>query len=437
MSSGHEKCFRGWAFLCIASWFLLLESAGIAGVWPEFRGPAGQGHAEPIPLTWGETEEGKTENIVWKRPIPGLAWSSPVVADGRIYLTIAIDQTPEGAENEDDRKVELGAMCLDAKTGETLWLKTLFVQVGAVEIHKKNSHASPTPILEDDALYVHFGPHGTGRLTLEGETVWFRKLDYSPTHGNGGSPAICGDVLVVSCDGHDAQYGVGLDKATGEIRWKQDRSVKSKKGFSFGTPLIIEVNGKLQAICTASEAVYAYDPATGEEIWRVRYPDGYSVTPRPVYGKGLVFICTGYNKPSLLAIDPTGEGDVTETHVRWKTDRNVPLTPTALLVEDRLFLVSDKGIARCVQAETGETIWQERLGGNHSASPIYSDGRVYFQSEEGEAIVVPASGEFQILARNRITRDERTFATYAVCDGALFLRSERHLFRIQDKGAGQ
>lgn len=435
MFQGLGKNVRGRSLFYIAAGWLLLESAGTAGQWPQFRGPDGQGHADPIPLKWGENEQGEAENIVWKKPLPGLAWSSPVIADGRIYLTTAVDRTPEDSSKAEDRKVELGAMCLDSKTGDVIWQKTLFLQVGEVEIHKKNSHASPTPIVDGDALYVHFGPHGTARLTLDGETVWTRKLEYAPMHGNGGTPALAGDVLVISCDGHDVRYGVGLETATGEIRWKKERSIPSKNAFSFGTPLVIEVNGKTQAICPASEAVYAYDPATGEEIWRVGYPKGYSVTPRPVYGKGLVFICTGYMKPSLIAIDPTGTGDITETHVRWRTERNVPHTPSVLLVEDRLFFVSDKGIARCVEAETGENLWQERLGGNYSASPTYSDGRVYFQNEEGEAVVVPASGEFEILARNRVTRDERTFASYAVSDGALFLRSEHHLFRIQENGS--
>ncbi|WP_437229147.1 PQQ-binding-like beta-propeller repeat protein [Planctomicrobium sp. SH661] len=432
-------CLFRVAVVCLS---LGAGTAIAAESWPEFRGPTGQGNAgdAQVPLHWSGTE-----NVTWRQTIPGIAWSSPVVVNGRIYLTTAVDVTPPPAEMPEnaeesqspaepvDPAVELGAMCLAAESGEILWQKTLFVQRGEVEIHKKNSHASPTPVVEGEALYLHFGPHGTARLTLDGEVVWTQKLDYSPTHGNGGSPAIAEDLLIICCDGHDVQYAVALEKETGKVRWKKDRGVKASKGFSFGTPLVVEVNGQLQAVCPASGAVYAYEPQTGNEIWRVEYGDGYSVTPRPIYAAGLIFVCTGYNKPLLLAIDPTGAGNVTETHVRWQTDKHVPHSPSLVHSGNLLFFVSDKGIARCVDAATGESRWQERLGGNYSASPLAAQGRIYFQNEEGEAIVVAASAEFEELARNRLTEEERTFASYAVCDGALFIRSEGHLFRIEQK----
>ena len=428
---------RNWWSECCAlvMWGMLIGTLGMgttsrAGEWPEFRGPTGQGHAdhEQIPLTWSASQ-----NVTWKQPIPGLAWSSPVIHAGRIYLTTAIDATPAGADRKDNLTIELGAICLDEKTGKTLWQKKLFTQQGDVEFHNKNSHASPTPIVHQEALYVHYGPHGTARLTLAGEVVWTQTLPYLPTHGNGGSPALAGEVLVICCDGHDEQYAVGLETSTGRIRWKTDREIESRRGFSFGTPLVIEVNGQPQAICPASDAVYAYAPATGEEIWRVQYPNGYSVTPRPVYGNGLLYVCTGFERPSLFAIDPTGRGDLTETHVRWRTNKNVPHSASPLLVDKNLFFVADKGIARCVDALTGEDHWQERLGGNYSASPLYANGRVYFQDENGECIVVAASSTYQELARNQLVEDERTFASYAVSDGALFIRSEHHLFRIEDE----
>jgi outer membrane protein assembly factor BamB len=262
--------------------------------------------------------------------------------------------------------------------------------------------------------------------------VWKKKLEYLPTHGNGGSPALANDLLIICCDGHDVQYVVGIEKQTGNLRWKTRRETLSEKGFSFGTPLVLEINGRNQAICPGSDAVYSYDPATGKEIWHVDYPGGYSVIPRPVYGNGLVYICTGYNKPKLLAIDPTGAGDVTETHVRWTIEKQVPHTPSPLLVGRNLFFVSDKGIAHCVDALTGESHWQERLGGNYSASPLEAGGRVYFQDENGTGIVVAATAEFQELARNHLPEEERTFASYAIDDDALFLRSEKHLYRIEE-----
>ncbi|MCA9080785.1 MAG: PQQ-binding-like beta-propeller repeat protein, partial [Planctomycetaceae bacterium] len=185
--------------------------------------------------------------------------------------------------------------------------------------------------------------------------------------------------------------------------------------------------------CPASDAVFSYDPANGKEIWRVNYPDGYSVTPRPVYGSGLVYVCTGFNKPHLLAIDPTGQGDVTESHLKWDVDKAIPHSPSILHLDGYVYLVSDKGIASCLDAKTGEEQWQERLGGNFSASPLAAEGRIYFQDENGKTTVVAASPEYKMLGTSELNPDERTFASYAVAPGVLFLRSEGGLYRIEQK----
>ena len=398
----------------------LLFVAAVRADWPEFRGATGQGHslATGLPVNWSETE-----NIRWKTEIDGLAWSSPVVAGDHIYVTSAVPR----AENQ----VDLKLICLDSRTGEFLWQKTIFEHDQNVRMHKKNSHASPTPIIAGETIYAHFGPHGTARLTLDGELVWKQKLEYAPVHGNGGSPALADDVLVICCDGGDTQYVVGLETDTGEIRWKTNRETDPQKGFSFSTPLVIGINGQQQAICPGSDAVFAYDPQTGREIWRVDYPGGYSVTPRPVFGNGLVFVCTGFQTPRLLAIDPTGSGNVTETHLRWSTDRGVPHSPSVLLVDQNIYFVSDKGIASCLDARTGQQHWQERLGGNFSASPLFADGRIYFQDENGQAIVLRADASFEELSRNRLTDEERTFASYAVDGSALLIRTETALYRVQ------
>lgn len=395
-----------------------------AGDWPEFRGPTGQGLAgedsASIPLTWSDTD-----NVRWKTPIDGLAWSSPVVVDGRVFLSTAVpgDRAPSQA---------LMAVCLDADSGVTLWRTELFRQTGEVEIHGKNSHASPTPIVEEGRIYVHFGPHGTACLSVGGDVLWkMQDLPYGPRHGTGASPAIAGDVLVIPCDGWDVQYVAGVEKATGKIRWKVERNADASKGFSFATPLVIGVQGRQQAVCPGSGAVVAYDPATGDELWRVRYGDGYSVIPRPLYAHGLVYVCTGYGQPSLLAIDPTGSGDVTETHVRWETQRGVPHSASPLIVGEELYMVSDQGVASCLDARTGRRHWQERLGGNFSASPVGTAGRIYFQDENGTATVVQTGTEFVELGRSRWGDGGRTYASYAVSNGALFLRSETHVYRVE------
>jgi outer membrane protein assembly factor BamB len=391
--------------------------------WPEFRGPTGQGVAGEVALP---VEFGKGKNQVWMKPLPGKGWSSPIVYGNRIYLTAAVPVKDSAAGDE-----SLRTLCLDAKTGKILWDREVFLQDGAnaPRIHGKNSHASPTPLCDGKHLYVHFGHQGTACLDLEGKVLWRNTMfKYAPVHGNGGAPIIVDDALVFGCDGGDQAFIVALNKNTGERIWKTDRNVEVDRKFSFSTPLAIEVKGRKQIISPASNMVGAYDPKTGKEIWRVEY-DGYSVIPRPVFGHGLVFICTGYGLPSLLAIRPDGAGNVTRTHVAWSTRKSAPHTPSLLLVGNELYMVSDRGVASCLDAKTGKVHWQNRLDGNYSASPIVAGGKIYFLSEEGTATVIEAGKKFKQLAKNPL--GERALASYAVADGALFVRTARGLYRFQ------
>jgi len=391
--------------------------------WLQFRGSTGQGHstATNVPIEWSDTR-----NVAWKREVPGAGWSSPVVGKGRVYLTSAVPV--EGSSAGDQSLV---ALCLDADTGRGIWSEPIFLQDGATapSIHQKNGHASATPLIEDERLYVHFGHQGTACLDLTGKIVWRnRDIKFDPGWGNGGSPIVVGGALIFSCDGRTEQFVIALDKKTGKVLWKTDRpKVENPRQYSFCTPLLIDVEGRPQVVFPATDVVVAYEPQTGREIWRVRYV-GDSIVPRPVFGHGLVFVTTDYHSATLIAIRPDGKGDVTDTHVAWTIRRGVPGTPSLLLVDSELYMISDEGIASCLDAKTGRQHWQKRIGGNYSASPVYAEGRIYLQDEEGTGVVLAAGLTFEQLARNSI--GSRTLASYAIGQGALFIRSEKHLYRI-------
>ncbi|HEU0174557.1 MAG TPA: PQQ-binding-like beta-propeller repeat protein [Blastocatellia bacterium] len=381
--------------------------------WPEFRGPTGQGLSDErgLPMVWSETK-----NVRWKAAIPGRGWSSPAIQGDRIWMTTA---TEEGKS--------LRAISVDRNTGATLQNVEVFRLKSLGNLNSKNSQASPTPVLEGDRVYLHFGAFGTACLTQSGAIVWKIRLDYdNGQHGPGGSPVIYDDLLIVSCDGQDVQYVVALDKMTGKVRWK-----KFREGYqAYTTPLVVRLAAGDQVISPGAFRAVSYEPRTGKELWQVRYGDGFSNVPRPVYGNGLVFICTGFQQPSLLAVRVDGRGDVTKSHIAWTLKRGVSLTPSPLLVGDELYMVSDNGIASCIDAKTGAPYWQVRLGGNHSASPIYADGRIYFLSEEGESVVIAPGKEFKELARNQL--DGPTLASMAVSGGSIFVRSQTHLYRLSN-----
>ena len=404
----------------ILGWSRAIAAATSADEWPEFRGPTAQGHttATNLPLEWSTTR-----NVVWKQPVPGAGWSSPVIGRGRVFLTSAVGPNRSAPS--------LRALCLDTKDGRVVWDTEVFAsdELEADPIHDKNSPASPTPILEGDRVYVHFGHHGSACLDRAGKILWRNgSLGYDPVHGNGPSPVIVDDLFIYPADGARDPFIVALDKHTGEVAWKRPRNLNARQAFSFCTPLVITVEGQRQLITPAAGAVFALEPKDGRELWRVRYGQGYSVVPRPVFGHGLLFVTTGFNRADLLAIRAGGEGDVTDTHIAWRTTKGAPLTPSVVLVGDELYAVNDAGIASCFDAKTGTLHWQERIDGNYSASPLAAEGRIYFQNEGGTGTVIAAGKTFTKLATNKLA--ERTLASYAVAEGALFIRTEKHLYRI-------
>ena len=382
--------------------------------WPEFRGPTGQGHSTErgLPLDWSESR-----NVAWKAPVPGLGWSSPVVAGGRIWLTTAVKE----------RGGSMRALAYDVETGRQLVNVEVFHSRSGDPLNVKNSLASPTPILDGDRVFVHFGAEGTAALTTDGVIVWKARLPYESQHGNGGSPIVFGELLIYSGDGSDTAFVVALDKRTGKVRWKTSRRQPADQAYS--TPLVIRVGERDQVVSVGAYRAAAYDPESGKEIWRVSYADGFSNVPRPVFGHGLVYIATGFQQPSLLAVRADGAGDVTRTHVAWALRRAAPLTPSPLLVGDELYLVNDNGIASCLDAKSGKIHWQQRLNGNYSASPVFADGRIYFLDEDGRATVIAPGTEFKLLSTSHL--DGGTLASMAISGGSIFIRTDKYLYRIR------
>lgn len=396
--------------------------ASSAEVWPDFRGPQADGTcaAQHLPVTWSETK-----NIRWKTPIHDVGWSSPVLWGDQVWLTTA---------PEDGRKAF--AVAVDRRSGRVLFDLKIFDVENPQPRHAFNSYASPSPVIEEGRVYVHFGAHGTACLdTATGRTLWARQ-DIACDHfrGPGSSPLLFENLLILTFDGIDVQYLTALDKATGKTIWKTARStefgdIDGDMRKAYTTPFMIEVAGKKQLISCGAKAAMAYEPRTGKEIWKVRY-SGFSNTSRPVAAHGLVYLNTGFGKPELWAVRPNGQGDVTTTHVVWKSLKAIPAKPSPVVVGESIFMAADAGMATCLDARSGEVVWQKRLAGQFSASPIVAAGRVYFWSQEGKTTVVAAKREYELLAEN--TLDDGFMASPAVVGDSLIVRTKKRLLCIEE-----
>ncbi|MDY0355962.1 MAG: PQQ-binding-like beta-propeller repeat protein [Sedimentisphaerales bacterium] len=415
---------------------LLAMAATAQADWPRFRGPSGDGlvtrpgSAEQIglPVRWSETE-----NVTWKTAIPHLGWSSPVVMDGQVWLTTA---TAEGHD--------FHAICVDADSGAIRFNERLFHTDNPEPLgNPLNSYASPTPVVEPGRVYVHFGSYGTACLDTKTFEVLWKRSDLPCRHyrGPGSSVILFEDLLILTMDGVDVQYLVALDKATGRTVWKTDRTAdwddldaegkprdEGDLRKAYTTPLIVEADGATQMISVGAKAFYGYDPRTGRELWKVNMP-AFSGAAGPVYRDGIVYVVTGFGQTELMAVRIDGAGDVTDSHVLWKTARTVPRTPSPVLVGDLLFTINDTGIAICLDAATGEPIWQERIRGNYATSLLYADGNIYCFNQNGTSTVFKAARRFEVVATN--TLDAGCMASPAVAGRALFLRTKTHLYRIE------
>lgn len=424
-----------------------------AETWPQFRGPEGNGvaPAEHVPARFGEDE-----NLVWKTPLVGRGWSSPVFDGEHLWVTTAEEVFPDETERREilrdageeeekfkvrqvAKRIDLSAVRIDYETGEISTVVALGRISNPQTIHTLNSFASPTPVLDPGGhrLFAHYGAFGTFCVdTRSGETEWQRTIELDHGVGPGSSPLLHDNLLVLICDGVDRQFVTALDASTGKTVWTTERpemrATNGNQKKSYNTPLVIRAgDGRDQLVCMGAQWLVSYDPATGEEIWRLDHGSGFSVVPRPVFSEkhGLLYVSTGFGKPELLAVRPDGRGDVTGTDkVAWRETKRIPAKPSPLLVGDELYVIADGGVATCFDAETGEVHWTERIEGNYSASPLYADGRIYLANQEGKVTVCRPGRTFALLAENRL--DGSLMASPIALAGSLVLRSDSAIYRF-------
>jgi len=415
--------------------------------WNQWRGPAGQGHApaaKDLPRVWSESE-----NVTWKTPVEGKGWSSPVLADSRLWLTTAVETPLSEAEKAErlanvenssslqvSGPVSLRAVCLDADTGKVLHDIELFRQSQPDPIHSLNSYASPSPILGGGRLYCHFGTNGTACVdAASGEILWTHTLQkIKHENGAGGTPVLFENRLIFDCDGSDQQYVVALDTATGEVAWKTERSgernPEPQLKKAYGSPIVTEIGGRPVLLSTGADWLYAYDPTDGRELWKQAYGMlGFSIVPRPIVGHGMAYISTSFMQPELLAVKlPSGDA---LPEIAWRVKKSVPNIPSPILVGDEIVMVSDKGVATCLDADSGEVRFSERLGGNFCSSPLYADGRIWVGNREGQTFILTPGKEFHIEATNQL--DGEIMATPIAVGPAFFLRTDKAVYRIEQR----
>jgi outer membrane protein assembly factor BamB len=409
----------------VAVLFLFVAHSWVhADNWPGFRGPTGQGLSSEkgLPIKWSEKE-----GLAWSVAIPGEGWSSPIVWGDQVFVTAAED----GGES-------CRVIALARADGKTLWNVEVFRQP---KLHKegRNSYATPTPVTDGRHVYAVFNDGSIAALTLSGKVAWInRDVKYYSQHGLGNSPILYQDMLIMSFDGSSPgpdklvgwqkpwqeSFLLALDKNTGKERWRGKRGLSR---IAHTTPALAHADGVPQLISSAGDVIQGFDPATGRRLWSVR-AEGEGVVPSPVLGDGLVFAASGFGNPRLRAVKLAKDNDEGTRRVVWELKRNVPMMPSAVFVKPNLFVVSEKGLALCLDAETGQVKWEERIGDSFMASPVYADGRIYFLAEDGQTTVIDAKDQFAVIARNKLPGPCR--ASMAVSEGQFFIRNGNQLFCI-------
>ncbi len=418
--------------------------------WSRFRGPHGNGVVDcPIATTWSETK-----NILWKAEVPGRGHSSPLVGDGKVWITTGItsaltaeEKTEKLSKLKDPNGLELvgklsqRVLAYDFQNGRVLHDIEVFQTDSPEPIHLTNTYASPTPVLHNGRLYVHFGTYGTACISAStGNVLWrFSDLKVDHQNGPGSSPIVWEDLLIVHFDGTDRQFIAALKLEDGSLAWRTDRSGEMhptpELQKAYCTPTVVKSARGWELISPAANWVYGYDPRDGSELWKAHYGElGFSTVPCPIVGHGMAFVCTSFMKSRLLAVRYGGQGDVTESHIAWKSDSNISQKPSLALVKDSIYVISDAGILTCLDAMTGREIYRHRIGGKYAASPLIVGDLIYFFSQEGKTTVVQAGKEYKEIAVNEL--EGSINASPAAAENALIIRSDTHLYRIDTEQDG-
>lgn len=401
-------------------WMLLLAFAFFPAVsraedWPCWRGPRGDGTSleSKLPTKWSTGE-----NVVWRIDIPGKGHSSPIVSGDRIFVATAI---------EDQQQRVL--LCLDRRDGRTLWQQVV-LQSPLEKKHELNSFASATPATDGKHVWVSFFKQPNIVLAcfdLDGKEVWRKSPGtFNSPHGFCSSPLLYNNLVILNCDQDAPAWIVAYDKHTGEEKWRADRPNRTR---SYCTPTVIDVHGKKQLVLSGSKCIASYDPDTGKQLWLIDGPTEQMVASL-VYRNGVLFYTGGFPDREVLGIDPTGSGNVSTSHVRWRNRQGASYVPSPVAYGDWFFLVADEtGLATCWESGTGKLVWKHRLGRRHSASGVVSaDGLLYWSDDDGVTYVLKAGPKFELVSKNDL--DEPCSASPAVSRGQLFIRTLGHLYCI-------
>ncbi|MEL7498694.1 MAG: PQQ-binding-like beta-propeller repeat protein [Planctomycetota bacterium] len=412
--------------------------------WTQLRGQDGSGKSPtstkpPVKIDFDQ-------QVLWDTEIPGTGWSSPVYNDELIWMTTAV--SVEASKEEIEKKlkgdplakiktlaksVELRAIAVSKSDGKLIH-NVLLTNVDSPEpINPMNSYASPTPALADGKVICHFGSYGTWCLdTKTAKSVWDTKYVVSHSVGPGSSPVVFDDKVILVCDGTDKQYVAAVDLKTGKEIWKTSRPpIRATNGEyqkAYSTPIQITVNDQKQLVIPCAQWVAGYEPETGKEIWRVDHGSGFSVSPMPIFDSGLVIFSTGYMRPEYVAVDPSGTGDVTKSHIKWRY-KGASTMPSTVVNDGKLYAVTDKGIMLCLDVKTGKELNKVRVGGGYSASPLLAGGLLYVANRDGVMKVIRCSEALETLATNRF--ESSIMASPIVVDEDLLIRTEKKLMRIR------